>query len=320
MFTHLLVPLDGSRLAEAALPPAARLVEIFDARVTLFHVIERNAPSEVHGQRHLRTPAGAYKYLGEIGARAFPDAVGVNSHVHTSAVGNVAESIVAHADELASDLIVMCTHGRGGLREWLFGSIAQQVVAAGTTPILLIRPTADVEERERPFACRQILVPLDGNSDHEQSVPIAAELASACGARLHLTMAVPTRSTLSGEHAIAGVTLPGTISTLLDMAAARAELYLRRHRAVLQATGLDVTTGVARGDPASCIVSTALRANADLIVLGTHGKAGADAFWSGSVAPKVSNRTKLPLLLIPVHDGAGDHGVTSAASADASGP
>lgn len=301
MFTHLLVPLDGSRLAEAALAPAAYLAEMFDARVTLVHVIERNAPREIHGQRHLTTPAEAYAYLTRVAARAFPDTEEVACHVHTSAVGNVADSIAAHVEELAPDLIVMCTHGRGGLREWLFGSIAQQVVAAGTTPVLLIRPTADAQ-RERTFVCRRILVPLDGNSDHEQGVAVAADLASACGARLHLTMAVPTRSTLSAEHAIAGVALPGTVSTLLDMAAANAELYLRQHVALLEAEGQTVTVEVTRGDPASCIVSTALRSDVDLIVLGTHGKAGADAFWSESVAPKVSGRTKLPLLLVPVHD------------------
>jgi nucleotide-binding universal stress UspA family protein len=68
MFEHLLVPLDGSRLAEAALPAAATLSKTLGARVTLIHVIERGAPQEIHGQQHLSDPAEASVHVGEVAA------------------------------------------------------------------------------------------------------------------------------------------------------------------------------------------------------------------------------------------------------------
>ena len=63
-----------------------------------------------------------------------------------------------------------------------------------------------------------------------------------------------------------------------------------------------MTAGVQRGDPAATIVRTAKRINADLVVLGTHGRAGQEAFWSESVAPQVIGRSHVPLLLVPVHE------------------
>jgi nucleotide-binding universal stress UspA family protein len=297
MFKNLLIPLDGSHLAEAALPAAAYLAQKLGATVTLLHVIERAAPAEIHGERHLTTPDEARAYLDEVACRAFPAGLPVERHVHTSESTDVARSIVEHVGELKPDLIVMCTHGQGGLRDLLFGSIAQQVVALGTTPVLLIRPATDVSV---PFACRKLLIPLDGTPAHEQGLPAAAELARACAAALHLVVVVPTLGTLSGNQKAAGRLLPMAMSAVLELAQQGTEEYLRGHIAQLQAQGLSVTAEVRRGEPTAIIVDTALRIGADLIVLGTHGKAGMDAFWSGSTAPKVSSRSRLPLLLVPV--------------------
>lgn len=299
MFEHLLVPLDGSRLAEAALPAAATLSKTLDARVTLIHVIERRAPQEIHGEQHLSDPAEASAYLGEVAARAFSPGVHVEQHVHTAEVRDVARSIVEHADELGPDLVVMCTHGRGGLRTWLLGSIAQQVIALRATPVLLIQP--DGAAATPDFACRRLLVPLDGNPDHEQGLGVATALARACAAALHLLMVVPTPGTLSGEHGTTARLLPTATSAWLDMSEENARAHLRQKAIGLQAVGLGTTTEVCRGDPASAIVRTAQRMEADLVVMGTRGKRGMDAFWSGSVAAQVSSRSRVPLLLMPVY-------------------
>jgi len=298
MFEHLLVPLDGSSLAEAALPAAAHLARALDARVTLVHVIERNPPQEIHGDRHLADPDQADAYLEEVAAQAFPPGVEVECHVHTDEVRDVAGSLTQHADELAPDLIVMCTHGRGGLRSWLWGSIAQQVIARGTTPILLIQPESRAESPE--FVCQRLLVPLDGNPEHEQGLPVAIELAHACGADIHLMMVVHTLGTLPRRQAPTGLLLPGATSLALDMDEEGAEALLRRKVAQFKSAGLPMTVEVSRGDPAVAIVRTAQRVQADIIVLGTHGRTGMDAFWSGSVAPQVSSRSRVPLLLVPV--------------------
>jgi len=306
MFKHLLIPLDGSRLAEAALPPAACLARTLGAAVTLIHVIERNAPQEIHGQPHLTDPSAAAVYLDQVRARAFPAEVRVETHVHTTEVGNVARSLAEHAAELRPDLIVMCTHGRRGLRGWLFGSIAQQVVGLDATPVLLARPSETAAEA--PFECRLLLVPLDGISAHEEGLCVGAGLAQACGAALHMVMVVPTLATLLGEKAGTGKLLPGATAAMLDNAQQGADEYLGRFVTQLTTPGLAVTSEVARGDPTTIIVDSAERLGASMIVMATHGKTGMNAFWSGSVAPKVLSRTSVPLLLVPVRDAVGGVG------------
>ena len=82
MFQNLLVPLDGSPMAESALPAAAYLAPRLGAHVTLMHCIERAAPEKVHGERHLREPEEARAYLEEAAARAFPPEVEVACHTH----------------------------------------------------------------------------------------------------------------------------------------------------------------------------------------------------------------------------------------------
>jgi nucleotide-binding universal stress UspA family protein len=306
MFKHLLVPLDGSRLAEAALPAAAYLAQTLGAGVTLVHVIEQDAPQTIHGERHLTGPDEARAYLEEVASRAFPKepGVGVEQHVHTAEVSDVARSIVEHVGELGPDLIVMCAHGWGGLRSRLFGSIAQQIIGLGTTPVVLIQPARG--EAAPPFACERLLVPLDGNPVHEQGLPVAVSLAQASAATLHLLLVVYTLSTLPGEQAASGRLLPGVTSALLDLRQQEAEEYLRRQATPVQAAGVDVTVEICRGDPAKTIVRTAKRVKADLIVLGTHGRSGMDAFWSNSVAPQVSSRSRVPLLLVPVGKARGE--------------
>jgi nucleotide-binding universal stress UspA family protein len=305
MFEHLLVPLDGSRMAEAALPAAATLSKILDARVTLIHVIERRAPQEIHGERHLSDPAEASAYLSEVAARAFSPGVRVEQHVHTAEVTDVARSIVEHADEMEPDLVVMCTHGRGGVRTWLLGSIAQQVIALHATPVLLIQP--DGVAATPSFVCQRLLVPLDGDPEHEQGLVVALALARACTADLHLLMVVPTLGSLSGEHGAAARLLPTATSAWLDMSEEGAEAHLHQKAIDLQALGLRATTEVYRGDPAGAIARTAQRVQSDLIVMGTHGKSGMDAFWSGSVAAQVSSRSRVPLLLVPVREPGSDY-------------
>ena len=302
MFKHLLVPLDGSHLAEAALPAAAFLADRLGATVTLVHIIERDAPQEVHGERHLTKPGDAYAYLAEVTQRVFPPDRWpdgrIEQHVHTAETADVARGIVGHVEELAPDLIIMCTHGSSGLRDAIFGSIAQQVASRGTIPVLLIRPAEPATGQA--FDCRRLLVPMDGNPDHEQGLPAAAELARACAAEVQLLFVVPTLGTLAGQEAATGRLLPGATSAMLDLRQQEAETYLRERAEGLQSEGVRATIDVRRGDPASAIVEAAQSIGADMIVLGTHGRAGIDAFWAGSTAAKISGRSSLPLLLVPV--------------------
>ncbi len=285
-------------MSEASLPAAVSLARMLGATVTLLHVIERGAPQDIHGERHLTSPDEARDYLDEVAARAFPADISVERHVHSSEVNDVARSIAEHVGELGPDLIVMCTHGSGGLRGWLFGRIAQQVVGLGTTPVLLVPP---VPTGTSPtFSCRRMLVPLDGNPDHEEGLKFAAGLAKIGGAELCLIMAVHTVDTLSGEQAATAKLLPGATHALLDLAEKDAKEYLQHHVTTLHAAGFTAMADVRRGDPVVVILGASKRTMADLIVLATHGKTGMDAFWSGSATPNVTSRSVLPLLLVPV--------------------
>ena len=298
MFKRLLVLLDGSPLAETALPAAAAIARPSGAEVTLLHVIERNAPAEVHNVRHLSSTDEARTYLDAVAQRAFPPEIKVDCHVHTEEVSHVPRSIVEHAAELKIDLIVMCTHGRSGPRRFLFGSNAQQIIALGRTPVLLIPPR--LSETTPDFNCRRILVPLDGNPDHEQGLPVAIELARTFGAAVHLLEVVPKREMLQGEKAATGKLLPLTTTALLDMQQQGASDYLQKHVSAFQALGFAVTAEVTRGDPASAVVDAARRAKADVIVIGTHGKTGLDAFWSDSITPRVAEQSPALLLLVRI--------------------
>jgi nucleotide-binding universal stress UspA family protein len=297
MFKHLLVPLDGSKLAEAALPVASFLARRLKAPVTLLHVIEQGAPGEVHRDRHLTDSAEAEAYLAETARRAFSPKVKVDWHVHTAAVADVARSIVDHsADEFQPDLIILCAHGNGGVRDVFFGNIAQQVAAASGTPVLLVKPT----ESSAPFNLKRILIPLDNESIHDKAIPIAEDLAKVCKAQLDLLCAIPTLGTLSGEQAASGNLMPSTTTAYLDIAEEIAREHFQVHLEEFQKTGLPATAEIARGDPAAVIARTAEKNGANLIIFGTHGRAGLDAFWNRSVAATVARRTQIPLLLIPL--------------------
>ena len=133
MFKEILVPLDGSRLAEVALPVAIHLAQQLEASITLLHVVEANPPAKVHGQPHLVTANDAQAYLKKLTYNTVPHSMQVQQHVHVDPARDVAESIVAHASELQIDLIVMCSHGGNNLHRSLFGSISSAWAMTPTT-------------------------------------------------------------------------------------------------------------------------------------------------------------------------------------------
>ena len=151
-----------------------------------------------------------------------------------------------------------------------------------------------------PFKLRRILLPLDSESVHDDSLPIAKELARAYDAELYLLCVISTFSTLRGEEAATSTILPATTNALLDIKEEHAKEHLQGHLNELIGEGFRTSAEIARGDPAQTIVNTAERSKADLIVLSTHRKTGIDAFWARSVSPNVARRTHIPILLIPL--------------------
>lgn len=189
----LLVPLDGSSLAESVLPVVGQLARKINAVVTLIHVVEKYPPEKIHGQKHLTNSKQAASYLRATASLDIFKGINVSFHLHEAGVRDVSQSISDHTEELGQDLVVMCTHGSSGLRGILYGSIAQQVISFGNVPVLLINPSSE----NFAYKFENFLVPLDGNPDHEQSLTYATKLAKMCGARIHLLIAIPQFGTMS---------------------------------------------------------------------------------------------------------------------------
>lgn len=146
MFTHLLVPLDGSSLAEAALPVALEIAARFDSQITLLRVTSPPyVPAGFTGAEHaelmeslrVEMQSEARDYL-----QATATAVAGQGHrVENLLVEGepVAERILEAVETVGADVLVMSTHGRGGFRRWVFGSIADKVLQQAAVPVLLIR-------------------------------------------------------------------------------------------------------------------------------------------------------------------------------------
>lgn len=289
MFKRLLVPLDGTAQSEASLPAVRFLAERNAASVTLLHIVERKPPKTAHGEPHLNRAEDAETYL-KAAAATFPKTVPVTWHVHREDTGRVDRGIADHISELNPDTIVMGQHRRAGWLGLLFGRVPQKVVAAGDLPVLLVRP---------PFDCGSILIPHDDDAAHGRSLNAGMELAGICRSALHLLRVVPTRSTLKGAPRGAGELLPGATASLLEIEHEDAVRDLRAHLAEAQAAGINADACVKRGEPVRVIAKHCAAVHAGIIVLGTHGRAGADAFWEGSVAARVCARTKVSALLVP---------------------
>lgn len=296
MYGRVLVPLDGSRLAEAVLPIVERIAAAYGATVMLLHVIERAAPATVHGERHLTTPAEATAYLHSIAERLESLGIRVEYHTHDAPEGDVARSIVQHTEEEGTDLIALCTHGRGRVRELLFGAIAQQVLRRGTTPVLLARPTEEGDAP--PFAPHTVLVPLDATRAAEAALIPARDVACRLGTSLRLVMVVPTQGTVRGDRLPTATLLPMAAQAALDLEQQEALAYLDGLAATLRSPTLPVTTAVCRGDIASALATEAAEVGAGLIVVATHGRSGLQAIWTGSVTAGLLARTRAPMLLL----------------------
>ncbi|MBX7253702.1 MAG: universal stress protein [Candidatus Promineofilum sp.] len=147
MFKHLLVPLDGSGFAEAALPYALELAAQFDSDITLLRVIApprlgEGALTPDSADFTIRVRDDLYKeaieYLqfqkGSLRSQHY------RAHYQVVEAEDVATEIINTVRGVGADTVVMCTHGRGGLSRWLFGSVATRVLQSAPVPVLIVRP------------------------------------------------------------------------------------------------------------------------------------------------------------------------------------
>jgi nucleotide-binding universal stress UspA family protein len=204
--------------------------------------------------------------------------------------GAPAEIIADTAQRLTAAVIVMATHGYSGVKRWALGSVADAVVRATSTPVLLVRGGDGAPAQP---AIRRVMVPLDGSERAKQAIPIAVNLAAAARAELLLLHAIAPPAPTFADHE--------------PPAGARAKLHNQAARA-LQATAgelrpyqLVVTTAVRDGPAVAAIVEEAAQRGVDLIVMATHGYSGLRRWALGSVADRVLHATTTPLLLVRTH-------------------
>jgi nucleotide-binding universal stress UspA family protein len=268
-FDRVLIPLDGSQRAEAALS----WVRVLDAQgIRLLRVCPEGNDDE---------SAVAHEYLAAAAARSCPPGATVDIRV---VVGDPAERIVAEAAE--TDLIVMSTQGAGDGGRRLFGSVADRVSRHAPVPTLLLRggraavPTAPLQ---------RIVVPLDGSAAAERALPIGAKLAGMLGAPVHLI----------SVHEIA----PGERSDLTDQrqAAHDARLddiraYLDREAAAVRVGDVSAATEIRTGTPDAELLEAV--GPGDLLVITTHGRGTARRWQIGRVAEKLLRHAAAPIVMI----------------------
>ncbi len=159
MYELVLVPLDGSQMAEAALPDAQEIASRFQSKVVLFHAITprdqivretlpwgslnpetEEVPVGLVKQRYEAERNAAETYLTSIMDRLAAEGIAVEAHLEE---GRPADAILRYVEGAGVSLVVMSTHGRGGLGRMVFGSVADAVLRKSSTPILLVRALAE---------------------------------------------------------------------------------------------------------------------------------------------------------------------------------
>lgn len=286
MYRTILVPLDGSTLAERALPYAQRLAAAATGRITLLWVLHPPPPSAAGDPLREVTPRReAEAYL-----RGLTEPLGPVPVEAVVVEGDPAPEILAAAAQRGSELIVMATHGRSGIGRWIYGSVADAVMRHAGVPVLLVPVTAATRSWPTGRAPR-VLVPLDFSALSEAALPRAEDLARALGAELVLLSVTPLVFTAD---------LYGGVTLAYDVDADQAERrrYLEAAAARLRAAGHTVRVRDTVGFPAGATVDVAREEDVDLIAMSTHGSGGATRLLMGSIATGVVQRAPVPVLIV----------------------
>jgi nucleotide-binding universal stress UspA family protein len=285
MYTRVLVPLDGSSLAEQILPFARLWAEALHIPLALLWV---NDPA---ARPPLFPSQDDTAYLRRIAAR-FPPSLQLT---HATKSGNPAAVIIDTAREDPACVIAMATHGLSGIRRWLLGSVTSKVVQQTQNPLLLVRPV-EGSEPAASVEIRTIFVALDGSPLAETILPHVAFLARQFEAQVHLVQvySVPANAYVFAE----GFLPPGTDQYQREAQSA-ANLYLESKAQALydQGIGNAVATAVL-GDAAAEIIDIARKTSNNMIAMCTHGRSGIGRWLLGSVAEKVIQHSGDPILLV----------------------
>jgi nucleotide-binding universal stress UspA family protein len=286
MTKRILVPVDGSPLSERALGYAAALAGPLGATISLLRAVMTVKPhSSSDEQFNVDVLREAEAELEQLAARCTGQGLSSETAIWQDEAG---WAIVEAARTKDAALIVMSTHGRSGLGQFLYGSVADRVMGSADAPIVLIPPgVGDDWARASPF---QIVVPLDGSAFAEHAVGPAEEIARAMGAAVRLVAALDPPYSWAGADAY----------TVLDPGAelATAREYVESIATRMRGNGIAAHGIAVWGPPDRVILDSARDTGAHLIVMATHGRSGLARVALGSIAKAVLHRSTAPLMIV----------------------
>ncbi len=308
MYTRILVPLDGSKLAEQVLPYVRILAKGLHSQAELLRVVEPLPPiglmdpyREVHRQQLTASLTNQAKdYLEEIAEPFRDDRPTVSYSVRH---GNPESEIVSEAESGPATMIAMSTHGRSGLGRWALGSVADKVLHVTNLPLLIVRPQ-EQKASEREGKLENVIVPLDGTEMAEQALPHLTRIAKALGLKVILVRVTPSAGEYHRytENFPEGGAAPVYVRQFLEVSEnvdSQAMGYLHEVKTkLLQQKVSSVDEHLLHGHPAAAIVDLARQTPHNLIVMTTHARPGLQRWVLGSVADRVVRHSRNPVLFI----------------------
>jgi len=321
MISTVLVPLDGSPVAEQAIPYAQALLPD-GGEVVLLRVVPELDLLLTELLRTLEQAAaegatdidGVLKTLEHAAAKGTTQMNAVPKDLEREATriansglqsatevarGDAAAQILRAIERDKVDLVVMTTHGRGAIGRTIFGSVADRVSQASPVPVLLVRPSPGGLE-SATADIRRLVVPLDGSELAEGALPVAVALAKRLRAQVRLVRAVELAATIASMNGLAVPSIPvsGEVyEQVLEAVLGDARGYLVAVAVRLEQAGVAATWAVLEGSPFFAIAEAT--ETGDLVVLASHGRSGVMRWLMGSVAEKLVREAPVPVLLVP---------------------
>jgi len=287
MWQKILVPLDGSDLAELALPYAEELAIAFNSEVFLAHVSE-SAESEYRHMHQL--------YIEEVAGQIKKRFNKVSPMLLS---GKPAEEIISYGEKKDIGLVVMTSHGHSGKTGWAAGSVANKVLHDIKVPLLLVKVTKPSKKAPPKRLLTKVLLPLDGSEAGEAAVPYVGELMSRLELEVILFGVVPT-----GQHirSVGGLDFILYPEQQLEIFKKEASEYLDGvYRKLKRRKGevkVELKVGDKGGNIAQEIINYAQEKNVSLIAISSHGHSGIERWVFGSTANKVVQDSRTAVLVV----------------------
>ncbi len=305
MYKTILVPLDGSELAEGVLPYAKDISRQTKADISLVRVVEpttdeikKYAKRDLISKISSKVKSESNKYFDKVRDYLKGPNVKITSNLLE---GVPAVEIVSEANKNPDTLIAMSTHGRSGVRRWMIGSVADKVVRESSVPLLLIKPKGRSPIGPEP-TLKTVIVPLDESKFSEQALSHVTYLAGAMNHHVILTRVTPSAMDYARWNSYDGVNWPVTeMSEIAGNVDEGAKEYMNAlaQKLTKQKIG-SIEQALLHGDAASAIIELASHTPNSFVAMTTRGRTGLSRTVLGSVADRVMRHCDEPVLMIRV--------------------